>query len=269
MQDEVPLGPPPPPKSAAGAAAMKQAQVLVGPPPPPYSAAGGARTSGEQAELDKQIYVSANGGNADEVTSLLAAGADPDGHKNTVRACAPVALPPSAAAPRPRPCPLRATAPLTARPRGAHHRRSSQDGDTALIVASYAGRKETVQALLDAGADLHATNKVRPPRTRWCSLLLAHPPYAHRCRRTSSSLLVRLHRPHEGQHQRAHGDRASATGRGCRPSRHGRGTPAPSPPPAPVRPCPLLLPAHTPCAHRCLAAAAPRRMAAPPSISPA
>ena len=91
MADEVPLGPPPPPKSAAGAAAMKQAQVLVGPPPPPKSAAGGARTSGEQAELDKQIYVSANGGNADEVTSLLAAGADPDGHKNAVRACAPVA----------------------------------------------------------------------------------------------------------------------------------------------------------------------------------
>jgi hypothetical protein len=70
-----------------------------------------ARTESEQGELNKQLFDAAWSVNykTAEVTRLLAAGADPNGHKDAVRACARAASLPAALAPLPRPCHLRGT----------------------------------------------------------------------------------------------------------------------------------------------------------------
>ncbi len=41
----------------------------------------------------------------------------------------------------------------------------SQSGNTALLVAADRGHKDTVELLLDRGADLEAKNSVKPKRS--------------------------------------------------------------------------------------------------------
>ena len=86
--------------AAAGAAAAAAASSS--------SAGGGgagaskrARTASKQGELDKQLYDAADSSNdkSAEITRLLAAGADPNGHKNPVRGCARATSLPAAPAP--------------------------------------------------------------------------------------------------------------------------------------------------------------------------
>ena len=62
-----------------------------------------------QAEKDEQLYIAAHTVNTAEVTRLLAAGADPNGHRGPVRDCDRAASLPAAPAPLPRPCQLRGT----------------------------------------------------------------------------------------------------------------------------------------------------------------
>ena len=61
--------------------------------------------------LNEQLWHAAHDNNTTKVTRLLAAGADPNGHKDAVRACAcaRAASLPAAPAPLPRPCHLRGT----------------------------------------------------------------------------------------------------------------------------------------------------------------
>ena len=66
-------------------------------------------STGSLHVLDKQLYDAAYDDKTAEVTRLLAAGADPNGHKDHVRACARAASQPAAPAPLPRPCQLRGT----------------------------------------------------------------------------------------------------------------------------------------------------------------
>jgi hypothetical protein len=81
-----------------------------------------------------------------------------------------------------------------------------QVGWTALFSASDFGHTAIMQALLDAGADLHAKDKVRPPRRRpapppCCPLILSHPPCAHRCRHTSQRGSTALDRARTRNHR--------------------------------------------------------------------
>ena len=65
--------------------------------------------SEQQGELDVLLRLAARGGNTAEVTRLLAKCADPNGHKDMVRACACTTSLSAAPAPLPRPCQLRGT----------------------------------------------------------------------------------------------------------------------------------------------------------------
>ena len=102
-----------------------------------------------QVEKDKQLYDAANSSNdkTAEITRLLAAGADPNEHKDLVRGCARAASLPAAPAPRPLP-----HSPALRRRRTS----SSQCDETALTTASWAGNTAIVQELLHAGADRNA-----------------------------------------------------------------------------------------------------------------
>ena len=68
---------------------------------------GGAMAG--QAEKDKQLYDVAGSSNTADVARLLAAGADPNGHRGPVRDCDRAASLPAAPAPLPRPCQLHGT----------------------------------------------------------------------------------------------------------------------------------------------------------------
>ena len=109
--------------------------------------------------LHKQLWDAATSSDdkATEVTRLLAAGADPDGHKDAVRTCARAASLPAAPAPLPRPCQPRARCsppPLAHPPCAPHRCEIWQGGATALMRASAWGHTAIVQALLRAGAQL-------------------------------------------------------------------------------------------------------------------
>ena len=120
--------------------------------------------------IDFELFVAAQDGNTEEATRLLAAGASPDEHKNAVRlVCAAASC---CCAP-----------PFTHLPCAPHRCLSWQDGNTALMRAGTKGHTAIVKALVDAGADVNAKNRVRLPlATRSCASPLAHPPCApHRC----------------------------------------------------------------------------------------
>ena len=99
----------------------------------------------QRAGADYKLFYAAYYEKFGEVTRLLAEGANPNGYKSWVRACARAASLPAAPAPRPLP-----HSPALRR------RRTSQCDETALTTASWAGNTAIVQKLLDAGADRNA-----------------------------------------------------------------------------------------------------------------
>ena len=147
---------------------------------------------------DEQLYDAARDGKTAEATQLLAAGADPNGHRDEVRAGrprAPAAPMPAArhspheqhrrsAPPPPR---ARCCAPPLAHPPCAPRRCCTwQKGNTALILASSHGHTAIAQALLGAGADLNAKNNVRPPRRRHAPAAVRRRSLTRRVRRAAA-----------------------------------------------------------------------------------
>ena len=100
----------------------------------------------QRAGADYKLFYAAYYEKFGEVTRLLAEGANPNGYKSWVRACARAASLPAAPAPRP----------LPHSPALRRRRTSSQCDETALTTASWAGNTAIVQKLLDAGADRNA-----------------------------------------------------------------------------------------------------------------
>jgi hypothetical protein len=154
----------------------------------------------EQARrATEQLYAAADDGTAAEVTRLLAAGADPN-EIDIVRACARAASLP--AAPVAPPAPLSAARHSSSASHRCHTLQDHENGDNALMKASFNGHMAIVRALLGAGATLETINKakvtyerdyygeeieiVRPPRRRPASASAHRRPLTHRVRRTAA-----------------------------------------------------------------------------------
>jgi hypothetical protein len=145
-----------------------------------------AELHGSGRAEDKQLFDAAKDDDTAEVTRLLAAGADPNGCTDAVRACARAASLPAVPAPPPAPLPAARHSPPAPR-----RRRTSQICRTALIWASRNGNTAIAQALLGAGADLHAKTEVRPPRRRPAPAAARRRSLIRRVRRTAASLSFR------------------------------------------------------------------------------
>ena len=118
------------------------------------------------ASRNEQLFVAARGGNAAEVTQLLAAGADPDGHKNEVRAMPP--------------CPhaLSSCSALTTRTMLLHIAERQHRSDMGQLRWTYGDRAGAAGRGCRPQHKKHGTLAPPPPRARCCPPTLTHPPCA-------------------------------------------------------------------------------------------